>query len=165
MPLREIVTYPSPLLREKCADVSTFDDSLHRLVNDMSLTMYASSGIGLAACQIGVLQRVALVDVSEQQDQKLVLINPEIVTREGTVSSEEGCLSIPEYRDTIKRDEHIVVRAQNIEGEEFELSASGILSICIQHEVDHLNGILFVDHLSRLKRGFFTRWVRKQGLE
>jgi peptide deformylase len=130
----------------------------------MFLTMYAHGGIGLAASQIGILERVAVVDISPDQSQKLVLINPEITERLGSVSSEEGCLSIPEYRDTIKRSERIQVSAQDIEGNPQLISADGMLAICIQHEVDHLNGTLFVDHLSRLKREFFKRWLKKQGI-
>jgi peptide deformylase len=164
MALREVLTYPHPALREMCAPVVAFDQRLRSLVEDMFLTMYAHGGIGLAASQIGVLERVAVVDVSSDQSQKLVLINPEITERLGSVSSEEGCLSIPEYRDSIKRSERIKVSAQDLEGNSQEISAEGLLAICIQHEIDHLNGTLFVDHLSRLKREFFKRWVKKQGI-
>ncbi len=164
MPLREILIYPDPLLREQCAQVTDFGKDLATLINDMSLTMYASSGIGLAASQIGILQRVIVVDVSEDQAQRLALVNPEIIAQEGAVSSEEGCLSIPEFRDTIKRSEKILVKAQDPNGKYLEFEADEILAICIQHEIDHLNGVLFVDHLSRLKREFFARWLKKQGL-
>ncbi len=162
MAIRDIKIYPDPVLREQCAAVTEFGSDLQTLVSDMALTMYAASGIGLAASQIGVVQRVAVVDVSSKQNERLIIVNPEIVWSQGSVPSEEGCLSIPDFRETIQRKEQIVLQAQNETGKEFELKASGILAICIQHEVDHLNGVLFVDHLSRLKRDFFKKWHRKQ---
>ena len=165
MPLRDIITYPDPRLREKCALVCEFNAALRSLINDMALTMYAAGGIGLAASQVAVLQQVAVVDVSSDQKERLTLVNPRIVWKDGDVPSEEGCLSIPDFRDTIKRSERIVLQAQDESGKEFELEASGILAICIQHEVDHLQGVLFIDHLSRLKREFFKKWHRKRSEE
>jgi peptide deformylase len=129
----------------------------------MAETMVAANGVGLAAPKIGVQTRVAVIDVSEEQDQRIELINPEIVQRVGSVASEEGCLSIPRYRDTISRNAAVTVKAQNRRGDWFEIEGEGLLSMCLQHEIDHLNGVLFVDHLSRIKREFFRRWLKKQG--
>jgi peptide deformylase len=129
--------------------------------------MYAADGVGLAACQIGELQRVAVIDVSRGRDEVIELVNPEIVSRTGKAASEEGCLSIRGvegeiYRDTINRSTGVALRAQNRSGEFFELDAQELLAICIQHELDHLDGVLFIDHLSRLKRELFKRWFKKQ---
>jgi peptide deformylase len=162
MGILEIVKYPDPRLKQPCERETVFDSSLHKLLDDMRDTMYEAEGIGLAAPQVGVLKRIAVVDVSQDRDGVIELINPEITWSEGKVPSEEGCLSIPDYRETISRNENIKVTAQDRNGKEFELEASEILAICIQHEIDHLNGILFVDRLSRLKREFFRRWLKKQ---
>jgi len=165
MGMREIKIYPDPVLRETCGKVTEFGSALKSLTTDMALTMYASSGIGLAALQVGLLERVAVVDDYAKQHERLIIINTESVWTQGAIPSEEGCLSIPEFREIIQRKEHIVLQAQDEKGKDFELQASGILAICIQHEVDHLNGVLFIDHLSRLKRDFFKKWHRKQALE
>lgn len=162
MALREIVIYPDPRLREVAQPVTTFDANLHTLLSDMAETMYVSKGIGLAAPQVGVLQRVAVVDVSAEETHLIELINPEIVSATGETPSEEGCLSIPDYRDVISRSKSVVVKAQNRKGEPFELQASGLLAICLQHEIDHLNGVLFIDKLSRLKKEMFKKWLKKQ---
>jgi peptide deformylase len=161
MALRDLVLYPQPLLHEVSKEVTTFDSELFSLLEDMADTMYASRGIGLAAPQIGVLQRVAVIDVSREENDLLELINPTIVAASGDTSSEEGCLSIPEYRDVVKRHSKITLHAYDRHGRPFEMQAEGLLAICAQHEIDHLDGILFVDRLSRLKRELFKRWYRK----
>ena len=161
MALREIVKYPDERLHEECEAVNDFNQELATLLDDMFETMYEADGIGLAAPQIGVMKRVTVIDVSPDGTGKLELINPEIVDAQGKVSSEEGCLSIPGYRDTIKRNETVKVRAQDRTGEFFEVQAEELLSICLQHEIDHLHGVLFTDKLSRLKREFFKRWFKK----
>ncbi len=141
--------------------VDTIDTSIHTLLDDMAETMYDARGIGLAAPQVGILKRVCVIDVSESRRERLDFINPEIISSQGKVSSEEGCLSIPDYRETIFRKEKISVRALDRTGAAFELEADGLLAICIQHELDHLDGVLFVDHLSRLKRELFKRWAKR----
>jgi peptide deformylase len=164
--IREIITYPSPILKEVCQPVINFDDSLKQLVHDMSETMYAAKGIGLAASQIGELTRIIVVDVSRREDNLNIFVNPEIVdSNETLVDSEEGCLSIPGFRETLKRSNHVKIKAQTVDGEAFEVEAEDLLAICIQHEIDHLNGVLFIDHLSRLKKEIFQRWYKKHGLE
>lgn len=169
MPLRPIVKYPAPILKKKTAEVSKFDATLHELLDDMRQTMYAANGIGLAAPQVDVSQRVAVVDIARENSESpeksdyRELINPIITTRAGEVESEEGCLSIPEFRETIIRNSEIVVAALDRDGKEFELKADGLLAICIQHEIDHLDGILFIDRMSRLKREFFVKWMKKHG--
>ncbi len=161
MALLPIHTYPDPVLKQTAERVTIFDDKLAKLLEDMAETMYKSDGVGLAANQVGILKRVVVVDVSRTGTEKLFLINPEIIEKSGSVSSEEGCLSVPEYRDTLKRSENIKVKAQNLKGQPFELEAEGILAICLQHELDHLDGVLFVDRLSRLKRELFKRSRKK----
>ena len=163
MALRKLVIYPDPRLKERCGDVSSFDSELHTLLDDMRETMMTAVGVGLAAPQIGVQKRIAVIDVSEEQNQPIELINPEIIAATGSVNSEEGCLSIPRYRDTISRRASVTVKAQNRHGDWFEVGGDGLLSMCLQHEIDHLNGVLFIDHLSRIKREFFRRWLKKQG--
>lgn len=163
MAVKKLVLYPDPRLKTRCADVTVFDAELHTLLDDMAETMIAAVGVGLAAPQIGLTKRIAVVDVSEEQNERIELINPVIVERTGTVSSEEGCLSIPGYRDTIPRSATVLVKAQNRVGDWFEIGGEGLLAMCLQHEIDHLDGVLFVDRLSRIKREVFRRWVKKQG--
>lgn len=163
MSLLKIRVIPDPVLRKVAAPVTTFDVTLHKLLDDMAETMYAAPGVGLAANQIGVLQRVIVVDITEEKSGLLELVNPEIIEKESPViASEEGCLSIPEYRDSLDRFPKITVRAQNRNAEVFTFQAEDLLARCVQHEIDHLNGVLFVDHLSRLKREFFQKWLKKQ---
>ena len=157
-----IKIFPDPILRETAATVSTFDKQLRTFVDSMIETMYDSRGIGLAAPQVGISKRICVVDVSEEGDTPLHFINPVIESRTGTTPSEEGCLSIPGYRETIKRSEKIAIKAVDVEGKPIELTADGLLAICLQHEIDHLNGVLFIDHLSRLKRQMFKKWLAKQ---
>lgn len=155
--------YPDPILRTKTTIVEDFNRSLHTLLDNMAHTMYQAEGIGLAAPQVGEIRRVCVVDVSREGLELQEFINPQIIAREGSASGEEGCLSIPEYRDKVDRSAKIVVKAQDRKGQFFELEASNLLAVCLQHEIDHLDGILFIDHLSRLKRELFKRWALKQG--
>jgi len=158
MALLEILHFPDTRLRSRGEPVTDFGPDLQRLIDDMFETMYAAPGIGLAATQVGVARQLAVIDVSEDKNERRVVINPELVEREGACDSEEGCLSVPGYLDTIKRAERVRLRAQDRHGEAYELEADGLLAVCIQHEMDHLNGRLFIDYLSDLKR----RRVRRQ---
>ena len=159
MPLLEILEFPDPRLRTVAKTVNTVDLSIQDLVAHMLETMYAAPGVGLAATQVNIHKQVIVIDVSEDQSQPLVLINPEIKVLEGGFCEySEGCLSVPGYYETIERPENILVHALDREGKAFELKPEGLLAICIQHEVDHLNGKLFVDYLSNLKR----QRIRKQ---
>jgi peptide deformylase len=162
MTILDIRLFPDPVLREVATEVKGFDPELDKLVMDMAETMYTASGIGLAAPQIGVAKRVVVVDTSDTRDQLLVFINPTIELKNGRVSSEEGCLSIPDYRESVRRSARITVEYQDLSGAFHKLEAGDLLAICLQHEIDHLNGILFIDHLSRLKREFFRKWLAKQ---
>ncbi len=157
MAILELRIYPDEILREQTQVVSTISTKIFKLLDDMAETMYTSAGIGLAAPQIGSLDRITVIDVSEDGDQLQEFINPFIISSTGKVNSEEGCLSIPEYRDTITRAETVVVEALDRSGNKFQVEADGLLAICLQHEIDHLDGILFIDHLSRLKRDLFTK--------
>lgn len=152
MALLPILEYPHPNLRKVARRVERFDDELRRLVADMFETMYAAPGIGLAATQVDVHRRIAVVDVSEGKDQPLVLINAEILEASGVEEMEEGCLSLPGLHEKVARKERVRVRYQDLDGVEHELDADGLLAVCIQHELDHLEGRLFIDHLSPLKR-------------
>jgi len=163
MALLTVRKYPDSILKQPGVEVDEFDSKLHSLLDDMAETMYYEHGIGLAAPQIGVSQRITVIDVSADEDTIQEFINPEIVQAQGKVEFEEGCLSIPEYRDKVVRNESIVVRAYDRYGKEFELETDGLLAICLQHEIDHLDGVLFIDRLSRLKRELFKRWMKKRG--
>lgn len=162
MALLNIHVYPDPILKQPAEKVTEFGEDLGKLLDNMYQTMISAAGIGLAAPQVGISRRIAVIDVSEERDQRLEIINPVITEVAGKIPSEEGCLSIPGYRDTIKRSEIVTITAQDRSGEQFEIKADGLLAICLQHEIDHLDGILFTDHLSRLKRELFKRWHRKQ---
>ena len=146
-----ILEFPDERLRKKAAVVKTVDDKIKKLVDDMLETMYESKGVGLAATQVDVHQRVIVIDVSEEKDAPLFLINPEIIEKDGIKESEEGCLSVPGFYEKVKRAEHIRVKALNREGQSFEFEARDLLAVCVQHEMDHLNGKLFVDYISSLK--------------
>ncbi|NIQ37028.1 MAG: peptide deformylase [Proteobacteria bacterium] len=163
MSVREVLTYPQVILRKKSVPVKKISKEIKELIQDMRETMYASGGIGLAAPQVGVNQRVIVVDVTPYQpDQKpFALINPEIVSSEGGVDSEEGCLSVPELVEKIKRKEKVTVRGLDEEGKEVEIEASGMLAICLQHEIDHLDGLTVVERLSPLKRGMIRKKLKK----
>jgi peptide deformylase len=158
----DILQYPDPYLRHEAAPVAAVDDSIRALVGDMLETMYAAPGIGLAATQVGIDKRIAVIDVSESKDDPLVLINPEIVGPEGSETSEEGCLSIPDVFEKVTRPECVTLRALDREGNAYELHADGLLAVCIQHEVDHLDGRLFIDRLSMLKRQRIEKRLLKQ---
>ena len=159
--LREILNYPDPRLRKVAKIVSEFDEPLKTLTRDMFETMYHSSGIGLAATQIDIHLRVVVVDVSRDRSNPLCLVNPVIEKKSGTVDSKEGCLSVPETVEYIERAEHITFRAQNVNGENISMDAEGLLAICIQHEIDHLDGKLFVDYLSNLKQNRLKKRISK----
>ena len=157
-----ILEYPDPRLRKKAEPVQKVDDAVRQLVDDMLATMYAANGVGLAATQVDVHKRLLVLDVSEERNQPLILINPEILSAEGRAPGEEGCLSLPGIYDKLPRATHIRVRALNRDGEQFEMDAEGLLAVCIQHEMDHLIGKLFVDYLSELKRQFIRRRLEKE---
>ncbi|MCS5586167.1 MAG: peptide deformylase [Gammaproteobacteria bacterium] len=147
-----ILHYPDSRLRTVAKPVEAVDDTIKTLVKDMFETMYDAPGIGLAATQVDHHQRIIVIDLSEEKDQPLCLINPEIIEKDGEIDWEEGCLSVPDYYQCVKRANHVKVRALNEKGESFELEADELLGVCIQHEIDHLDGVLFVDHLSKLKQ-------------
>jgi peptide deformylase len=166
MAIRPIRTYPDPVLRAKTARVEAIDDPLQHLIEDMVETMHAAPGVGLAANQIGVPLQLAIIDIGDREEGRprrslLVLINPEILSQEGSVVAEEGCLSIPDLSEKVKRAAKVKVRAQDRTGRTFEMEADGLMAKALQHEIDHLNGILFVDRLSPLKRSIFRRKLKK----
>lgn len=160
----DVKLYPDPILREKCIEVQNFDIKLSSLLDNMAETMYQAHGIGLAAPQIGIAQQIVVIDVSETRNSIIELINPRVIKSEEKVDSEEGCLSIPGYRDTVTRYNKISVEAQNRSGETIKFDAEELLAICVQHELDHLNGVLFIDYLSPLKRKMFKNWYKKNVL-
>ncbi|GBD96776.1 MAG TPA: peptide deformylase [Nitrospirae bacterium] len=167
MSVLEIKKYPEKILREKTAPVNEFDSGLQRLIDDMTETMYAAPGVGLAANQVGVSKQVSVIDVStrEEQSSLIVLVNPEIIHKEGECSSEEGCLSIPEYTTIVKRAEKVKVKAFNRHGEPVEIEGDGLLARALQHEIDHLNGFLLIDRIGRIKKEFFKkRYAREKAL-
>lgn len=158
-----IIKYPDPVLARKADPVTVFDAELAKLVDDMFESMYAAEGIGLAAPQIAISKRIFIVDVSfgKEPKDKLVLINPEIVSREGKQLEEEGCLSLPDIRDRVSRAAHVRVRAQDVTGKWFEVEGDELLARAFQHENDHLDGVLFIDRVSRLKRELILRRIHK----
>ena len=158
----EILEFPDPRLRTKASAVERVDDSIRQLVDDMLETMYAAPGIGLAATQVNVHKRVLVIDVTEDRSQPLVFINPEILSREGVEEMEEGCLSVPGIFEKVNRADRVRVRALDRNGGIFELDAQGLLAVCIQHEMDHLDGKLFVDYLSELKRTRIRKRLEKE---
>ncbi len=163
MAIREIKKYPAKVLREKTGPVEEFDSELEKLIDDMIETMYAAPGVGLAANQVGVSKQLAIIDVNtgEEESSLIVLINPEIVYQEGECSSDEGCLSIPEYTTVVKRAAKVKVEALDRNGEPFEIEGEGLLSRALQHEIDHLNGFLLVDRIGRIKKEFFKKRYTK----
>lgn len=162
MALLDILQYPDERLRHVAAPVDSVDERLRGLADDMLETMYAATGIGLAATQVGIDERIAVIDVSPGHDEPRVFINPEIVAREGDQESEEGCLSIPGVHERVHRAAWVRVRALDRDGQPFELEAEGLLAVCIQHEIDHLDGRLFIDYLSMLKRRRLDKKLSKQ---
>ncbi len=181
MAKREILTYPNPILREVSKPVTVFDQKLKTLVEDMLETMYDANGIGLAAPQVGELIQVLVLDTRPKDEksrryeydqmtaceqkipQPLVLINPQVIKGEGKTTFDEGCLSVPTYFETVERSETITVKAFDATGKEFQFEADGLLAICIQHEMDHLTGTLFIDHLSFLKSNKIKNQIKKHG--
>ena len=165
--IRNILKYPDPELKKKSVPVTVITDKVRELVRDMAETMYAAPGVGLAAPQIGVLQRVIVIDISAKDEESglIVAINPQIIHTEGESYEEEGCLSVPRYAANVRRHARVVVKYLNLEGEEETCSADELLAIAFQHELDHLDGVLFVDHLSPLKREFFKKKYRRMAEE
>jgi peptide deformylase len=158
----DILHFPDPRLRNIAQPVEQVDDTIRKLVDDMFETMYAAPGIGLAATQVNVDKRVIVIDVSEEKDQPLCLINPEILARDGVEEMEEGCLSVPGVFELVERADHIRIQALNQDGERVEMEAGDLLAVCIQHEIDHLDGKLFVDYLSPLKRARIRKKLEKE---
>jgi len=157
-----ILEYPDPRLRKVAAPVLAVTPEVQKLVRDMAETMYAAPGVGLAATQVDVHKRVIVIDISETRDQLHVFINPELVAAEGEAECEEGCLSVPGYYELVTRAARVTVRAQNERGEPFELTTEGTLAVCVQHEMDHLLGKVFVDYLSPMKRARLAAKFRKK---
>ena len=162
MAILDILEYPNPLLRNKALVVKTVDDEVRNLVSDMFETMYAAPGIGLAANQVNIFRQIIVIDVSDHKDQPLCLINPQLVESSGSQKCEEGCLSVPGVYANVERASQIRVRALDRDGQAFELDADELLAVCIQHEMDHLQGKLFVDYLSPLKRQRVRKKLEKQ---
>lgn len=164
--IRSILSFPDPLLKQKSAPVEAVTDEVVQLARDMAETMYAAPGVGLAAPQVGVLQRIIVVDVSgkEEAPHLITIINPVITHAEGSVYEEEGCLSVPDYSASVSRHERVTVKGLSLEGQERIWQADGLLAIAFQHEIDHLDGILFVDRLSPLKRELYLKKCKKKGV-
>lgn len=161
MSVRKILEFPNAVLKTVAADVNEVDAALNSLAEDMVETMYKAPGLGLAAPQVGISKRLIVVDLSlgEKSNQSITIINPKIIQSEGEICLEEGCLSVPEYKEKVKRAALVVVRGIDMNGKDIEVEASDLLAVAFQHEIDHLNGVLFIDHLSRLKR---NRYVSKR---
>lgn len=165
MAILNILHYPDPRLHTVASPVECIDDSIRALVRDMSETMYAAPGVGLAATQVNVHKQVIVMDISEHRDHLRVLINPLILASSGAEEREEGCLSVPGIYETVQRPEFVTVRAQNLDGETQTLEADGLLAVCIQHEIDHLNGRVFIEYLSKLKQTRIRNKLKKQQRE
>lgn len=165
MALLPILRYPDPRLHKIAAPISTVDASIRKLAADMAETMYAAPGIGLAATQVDRHIRLIIIDVTENKSRLQVFINPEIINKSGDCESEEGCLSVPGIYESVTRAEEITVKALDLDGKTFELTAEGLLAVCIQHEIDHLNGKVFVNYLSRLKQQRIKEKLIKQARE
>lgn len=159
----KIYTYPDPVLREKASPVENIDGETQKLIDDMAETMYKAPGIGLAAVQAGEPQRIIVYDVTpkEEGENLSVIINPEIISREGSTTFEEACLSVIDFSAEVKRSEMICVKGLDRDGNPVEIEAEGLHSICLQHEIDHLNGILFIDHISSIKRSLYKKRLKK----
>ena len=162
MPLLPILRYPDPRLKIVASPIEKIDDSIRRLARDMAETMYEAPGIGLAATQVDVHKRLIVIDASETRDGLLVLINPELIERDGLQVCEEGCLSVPGIYDKVERAEHVVVRYLDLDGQTQTVSSDGLLAVCLQHEMDHLEGKVFVEHLSLLKQMRIKNKLAKQ---
>jgi peptide deformylase len=163
MAILDIKKYPEKILREKVSPLENIDARIQHLIDDMIDTMYTARGVGLAANQIGILKRLCVMDTSlkEEKNSLIILINPVIIEKEGTVEAEEGCLSIPGYTTTIKRSERVYVKGLNREGKALEVEGIGLLARVLQHEIDHLDGLLIIDRMSPIKREFFKRRYKK----
>ncbi|QCI21773.1 peptide deformylase [Buchnera aphidicola (Hyadaphis tataricae)] len=161
MSLLKILSYPDERLRMIAKPVNDINEKIKTIANNMIETMYQKNGIGLAAVQVNIPLQIIVVKKMENQKNDLILINPEIIKKKGSVSTEEGCLSIPEYRSSVPRSKYITVKTSNIYGKEIEFEATSILSICIQHEIDHLYGKLFIDYLSKFKRQRLRKKIEK----
>jgi peptide deformylase len=163
MALLPILHFPDPRLQKVAAPIERVDDEVRRIAADMAETMYAAPGIGLAATQVDVHRRLIVIDISETHDQLITLINPRILGQSAEIQAcEEGCLSVPGIFDEVERPAEVEVEALGLDGKSFQLKAEGLLAVCVQHEMDHLEGIVFVDHLSRLKRNRIVSKLRKQ---
>jgi peptide deformylase len=164
MAVLEILKFPHPILRKRSEAVSQIDEEVKKTINDMRETMYEAGGIGLAACQVGIPRRVIVLDVSpiDPQHNFFALINPEIISEEGEIDHEEGCLSIPDCLENVKRKEKVCARGWSPEGMEIEVKGDGILAIALQHEIDHINGILILDRVSQLKREIYRNKLKRE---
>ena len=162
MSILKILTYPDPVLKEKSKSVEFIDEKIKKLAEDMIETMYAAPGIGLAAPQVGESLRVITVDVTRKGEDLIVLINPEIISGEGECAEEEGCLSVPDLKEIVQRKEKVLVKGLDIQGRKIQIRAKGLLAIAFQHEIDHLDGILIIDRVSRLKRDIFKKKLKKK---
>jgi peptide deformylase len=162
MALLPILEYPDPRLKKVAGTVTAFTPDVVKLVRDMAETMYAAPGVGLAATQVDVHKRIIVIDISDARNDLVVLVNPEIITASGEIECEEGCLSVPGYYDKVVRAARVTVRAKNERGEPFERTAEDMLAVCVQHEMDHLVGRMFVDYLSPLKRARLKSKQRKK---
>jgi len=164
MAVLEILKYPHPTLKKRSKEVDRIDGEVKKLIEDMTETMYQANGVGLAACQVGVPRRIIVVDVSpiDSQQSFFAMINPEVITEEGEIDHEEGCLSVPDCFEKLQRREKIRVRGISLEGKEMEVAGEGILAIALQHEIDHINGILILDRISRLKREIYRDKLKKE---
>jgi peptide deformylase len=162
MAVLHVLHFPDPRLRERAQPIDAVDAELRTLAADMLETMYAERGVGLAATQVGVARRIVVIDVSADGNEPRVLVNPEIVETEGSTDSQEGCLSVPGYFDTVRRADRVSYRYQDLDGGTVTGTAEGLLAICLQHEIDHLNGKLFIDYLSTLKRERIRKKIEKQ---
>jgi len=160
----EILKYPHPVLKKRCEEVDRIDGEIKKLIHDMTETMYEANGVGLAACQVGVPRRVIVLDVSPIDPEKelIAIINPEIISAEGEIDHEEGCLSVPDCLEKVKRKEKILIRGISPGGKTIEIPGEGILSIALQHEIDHINGVLILDRISRLKRELYRNKLKKE---
>lgn len=161
MALLPILKYPNPNLRIKAKPITQFDDHLKKIIQDMYETMYDSKGVGLAATQVDIHLQLFTMDVSETHDQRITVINPTILRKEGELYESEGCLSVSYAHDKVKRAQKVWLRGQNESGEWFELETADLMAVCVQHEIDHLNGILFIDHLSKLKQDRIKQKIKK----
>ncbi len=161
--IHQVVKYPEPVLARRADEVTVFDAALRELVDEMFESMYAAQGIGLAAPQISISKRITVIDLSFQKnpEERITLINPEVIEREGKQLEEEGCLSLPEIREKVQRAAWVKVRARDVHGKSFEIDGEELLARAMQHEIDHLNGVLFIDRISRLKRELVLRKIKK----